>query len=215
MTAINSPFPPSHLPMLEARAVACARGERKLFSGLTFQVFAGECLHIRGENGVGKTSLLRLLTGLSLPESGEILWDAKSIKSDAESYHSKLLFLGHRDALKEDLTALENLLMYAAVDGVSLSDEEAFIALRRFGLKGREDLPVNCLSAGQKKRVLMARMLTRRAQIWVLDEPFNALDTHAVQELKELIVEHLALNGLVILTSHQNLDIPNLKALDL
>jgi len=215
MTAINSPFSQSHLPMLEARAVTCVRGERKLFSKVNFQVFTGECLHIRGENGVGKTSLLRLLTGLSMPESGEICSGGRSIKSEAEAFHNKLLFLGHRDALKEDLTALENLRMYAAIDGVELSNADAFIALRRFGLKGREDLPVNCLSAGQKKRVLMARMLTRHAQIWILDEPFNALDVHAAQELKELIVEHLTLNGLVVLTSHQHLDISNLKVLDL
>jgi heme exporter protein A len=123
--------------------------------------------------------------------------------------------LGHRDALKEDLSAIENLSMYAAIDGIALSEQDAFASLWRFGLKGREDLPVNYLSAGQKKRVLMARMLTRRAQVWILDEPFNALDTHAVGELQDLIVEHLQGNGLVVLTSHQPLAIPGLRVLDL
>ena len=215
MTAIKFSIPTSFAPMLEARGLTCVRGERELFSGLDLQVFAGQCLHIRGENGVGKTSLLRLLTGLASPESGEVLWNGQAIKKEASSYHANLLFLGHRDALKEDLSALENLRMYAAIDGIELSDQDAFTSLWRFGLKGREDLPVNCLSAGQKKRVLMARMLTRRAQVWILDEPFNALDTHAVQELQGLIAEHLEANGLVVLTSHQPLSIPDLRVLDL
>ena len=215
MTAINSSFPASSASVLEARALTCIRGERELFSGLDLQVFAGQCLHIRGENGVGKTSLLRLLTGLTSPESGEVLWSGHSIKEDASEYHNKLLFLGHRDALKEDLSAIENLRLYAAIDGITLSEQDAFASLWRFGLKGREDLPVNCLSAGQKKRVLMARMLTRGAQVWILDEPFNALDTHAVQELQDLIAEHLRGNGLVVLTSHQPLAIPGLRVLDL
>ena len=215
MTAINSSFPASSASVLEARALTCIRGERELFSGLDLQVFAGQCLHIRGENGVGKTSLLRLLTGLTSPESGEVLWSGHSIKEEASEYHNKLLFLGHRDALKEDLSAIENLRLYAAIDGITLSEQDAFASLWRFGLKGREDLPVNCLSAGQKKRVLMARMLMRGAQVWILDEPFNALDTHAVQELQDLIAEHLRGNGLVVLTSHQPLAIPGLRVLDL
>lgn len=215
MTAINSSFPASLAAALEARAISCVRGERELFSGLDLQVFPGQCLHIRGENGVGKTSLLRLLSGLASPESGEVLWNGHPIKKEASEYHGKLLFLGHRDALKEDLSAIENLRMYAAIDGIALSEQDAFSALWRFGLKGREDLPVNCLSAGQKKRVLMARMVTRRAQVWILDEPFNALDSCAVQELQSLIVEHLEGNGLALLTSHQPLAIPGLRVLDL
>ena len=215
MTAIKSSFPVTSAPALEARALTCIRGDRELFSDLNLQVFAGQCLHIRGENGVGKTSLLRLLTGLTSPESGEVLWSGHSIKKEESEYHSKLLFLGHRDALKEDLSAIENLRLYAAIDDVDLSEQDAFSSLWRFGLKGREDLPVNCLSAGQKKRVLMARMLTRRAQVWILDEPFNALDIHAVQELQELIAEHLQGNGLVVLTSHQPLLISGLRVLDL
>ena len=215
MTAINSSFPASSASVLEARALTCIRGERELFSGLDLQVFAGQCLHIRGENGVGKTSLLRLLTGLTSPESGEVLWSRHSIKEEASEYHNKLLFLGHRDALKEDLSAIENLRLYAAIDGITLSEQDAFASLWRFGLKGREDLPVNCLSAGQKKRVLMARMLMRGAQVWILDEPFNALDTHAVLELQGLIAEHLESGGLAVLTSHQPLAIPGLRVLDL
>jgi heme exporter protein A len=201
--------------VLQARALSCVRGERQLFSGLDLIVRAGECLHVRGENGVGKTSLLRLLTGLSKPESGEILWSQQAIATEPAQYHRELLFLGHRDALKEDLTALENLQMYAAIDDVALSQEQALSSLWRFGLRGREHLPVSCLSAGQKRRVLMARMFTRQARLWILDEPFNALDLNAVQALQTLIAEHLASGGLAVLTSHQNIDIPNMKVLEL
>jgi len=201
--------------VLQARALSCVRGERSLFSDLDLQVHAGECLHVRGENGVGKTSLLRLLTGLSKPESGEILWKQQAIHVESAQYHRDLLFLGHRDALKDDLTALENIQMYAAIDDVFLSQEQALSSLWRFGLRGREYLPVSCLSAGQKRRVLMARMATRQAKLWILDEPFNALDVNAIHALQDLITEHLGRGGLAVLTSHQNIDIPNMKVLEL
>ena len=202
-------------PALQARALTCIRGERKLFSGLDLDLGAGECLHIRGENGVGKTSLLRILTGLSKPEAGQVLWNQKAITSDPSIFHRDVLFLGHRDALKEELTALENLQMYAALDDVQLPLEKALGALARFGLRGRENLPVHCLSAGQKRRVLMARMLTRGAPLWILDEPFNALDVAAVTQLEQLIAEHLAAKGIVVLTSHQAVTLPKLRVLDL
>jgi len=215
MTDTFSPISSKSELVLQARELSCVRGERQLFSNLNLRVVSGNCLHVRGENGVGKTSLLRLLTGLSKPEVGQVLWDEQSIAIDPLSYHRELLFLGHRDALKEDLTALENLLMYAALDNMPLSTEKALSALWRFGLRGREHLPVNCLSAGQKRRVLMARMSTRGASLWILDEPFNALDINAVQELQNLMVEHLDQGGLVVFTSHQEVKLPNLQVLDL
>ena len=201
--------------VLEARGLSCVRGEKQLFSGLNLRLSAGACLHVRGENGVGKTSLLRLLTGLAKPDSGEVMWSNQNISKDSLSYHRDLLFLGHRDGLKEDLTALENLQTYAVLDALPLTQEKALAALWRFGLRGREHLPVNCLSAGQKRRVLMARMLTREAPLWILDEPFNALDIKAVHELKNLISEHLLHGGLVVMTSHQDVNIPNMQVLDL
>jgi heme exporter protein A len=201
--------------VLQVHALSCVRGERELFADLNLQVHAGECLHVRGENGVGKTSLLRLLTGLSKPESGEILWKGQAITLDPSQYHRDLLFLGHRDALKDDLTALENIQMYAAIDDIALTQEQALSSLWRFGLRGREHLPVSCLSAGQKRRVLMARIATRQAKLWILDEPFNALDINAVQALQTLIAQHQERGGLIVLTSHQNIDIPNVKVLEL
>jgi len=215
MTAYISTISSQPSLVLEARALSCVRGDKALFSGLSFQIAAGDCLHVRGENGVGKTTLLRILTGLSQPESGEVLWNQQALNSQSSAYHRDLLFLGHRDALKEELTALENLQMYAAIDDVELLLEDAMAALRRFGLRGRENLPIHCLSAGQKRRVLMARMLTRQARLWILDEPFNALDAKAVVELEGLIAEHLSAGGLLILTSHQAVNIANVKVLEL
>jgi heme exporter protein A len=159
--------------------------------------------------------LLRLLTGLSRPESGEVLWRHHAIAKDPGQYHKDLLFLGHRDALKEDLTALENIEMYAALDHVALTKAQALSTLWRFGLRGREDLPVQLLSAGQKRRVLMARMASRQAKLWILDEPFNTLDGNAVEDLQDLIAEHLGAGGLVVLTSHQDIQIPDVRILEL
>ena len=210
---------PPHLSLnpssLRANALTCVRGERTLFTGLDLEVSAGEWLHVRGENGIGKTSLLRLLSGLTKPAAGEIFWNEQLISADPSEYHRNLLFLGHRDSLKEDLTALENLSIATALDGIALTEDEILLALHRFGLRGREDLPVNCLSAGQKRRVLLARLLLRQAKLWILDEPFNALDVRAVEMLSELILEHIASGGMAIMTSHQEIPMPNGRVVQL
>ena len=210
---------PPHLSLnpssLRANALTCVRGERTLFTGLDLEVSAGEWLHVRGENGIGKTSLLRLLSGLTKPDAGEIFWNEQLISADPSEYHRNLLFLGHRDSLKEDLTALENLSIATALDGIAVTEDEILLALHRFGLRGREDLPVNCLSAGQKRRVLLARLLLRQAKLWILDEPFNALDVRAVEMLSELILEHIASGGMAIMTSHQEIPMPNGRVVQL
>ena len=210
---------PPHLSLnpssLRANALTCVRGERTLFTGLDLEVSAGEWLHVRGENGIGKTSLLRLLSGLTKPAAGEIFWNEQLISADPSEYHRNLLFLGHRDSLKEDLTALENLSIATALDGIAVTEDKILLALHRFGLRGREDLPVNCLSAGQKRRVLLARLLLRQAKLWILDEPFNALDVRAVEMLSELILEHIASGGMAIMTSHQEIPMPNGRVVQL
>ena len=217
MTTHNSE--PTNLSLnpssLRANALTCVRGERTLFTGLDLEVSAGEWLHVRGENGIGKTSLLRLLSGLTKPAAGEIFWNEQLISADPSEYHRNLLFLGHRDSLKEDLTALENLSIATVLDGIALTEDEILLALHRFGLRGREDLPVNCLSAGQKRRVLLARLLLRQAKLWILDEPFNALDVRAVEMLSELILEHIASGGMAIMTSHQEIPMPNGRVVQL
>jgi len=202
-------------PMLSTHGLTCVRGERRLFAGLDFAVSPGEWLHVRGENGAGKTSLLRLLAGLAQPAEGEIRWDGEPIRQLAEDYRRHLLFLGHHGAVKEELTALENLQFSAALDGAELPEREAIAALHRFGLKGREELPVRFLSAGQKRRVLLARLVTRKARLWVLDEPFTALDVKAVDMLAALIGEHLADGGMAVLTSHQAMPIAGGRELQL
>ena len=217
MTTHNSEPPNLSLnpSSLRANALTCVRGERTLFTGLDLEVSAGEWLHVRGENGIGKTSLLRLLSGLTKPAAGEIFWNEQLISADPSEYHRNLLFLGHRDSLKEDLTALENLSIATALDGIVVTEDEILLALHRFGLRGREDLPVNCLSAGQKRRVLLARLLLRQAKLWILDEPFNALDVSAVEMLSKLILEHIASGGMAIMTSHQEIPMPNGRVVQL
>ncbi|MDX9995198.1 MAG: cytochrome c biogenesis heme-transporting ATPase CcmA [Rhodocyclaceae bacterium] len=197
--------------MLSATALSCIRGERRLFSGLDLDVGPGEWLHVQGENGAGKTSLLRILASLSPPAEGEIRWRGEPIASLAEDYRRELLFLGHHGAVKEELTPYENLILAARLDGTELNEVEALKALARFGLRGREDLAVRFLSAGQKRRVLLARLAVRKATLWILDEPFTALDVKAVEMLSGLIVEHVTQGGIAILTSHQAIPLPNGK----
>jgi heme exporter protein A len=201
------------MDLLKVQNLTCVRGERTLFKDLSFQVNAGELLYVRGENGVGKTSLLRLLVGLAKPLAGEIKWGGMPTEKCPEVFRKDTLYLGHHGALKGELSALENLKFSAAIDGLQLQETEALSALAMFGLKGRERLPVEWLSAGQKRRVLLARLTLRKARLWILDEPLNALDVKATQFLLGMIRDHLQQQGAVIITSHQAFDLPNVKEL--
>ena len=201
--------------MLTATGLSCVRGERRLFAGLDLAVGPGEWLHVQGENGAGKTSLLRILATLSPPAEGEVRWQGEPVTVLAEDYRRAMLFLGHHGAVKEDLTPLENLRLAAQLDGAALDEVTALAALVRFGLRGREDLAVRFLSAGQKRRVLLARLAVRKAALWILDEPFTALDVKAVDMLSGLIEGHLANGGMAILTSHQSMPLPNGRVLQL
>ncbi len=201
--------------MLSAQSLSCIRGERPLFEGVGFDVGAGDLVHVRGANGSGKTSLLRMLAGLALPAAGDVLWNGVSIASEPAAYHRELLYLGHLPAIKDDLSGAENLQLASELDGDSLGEDAARAALMRFGLAGREDLPARVLSAGQKRRVLLARLLTRRARLWVLDEPFTALDVKAVDMLGALVTEHLAQGGSAVVTSHQPLPMADARIVQL
>ncbi len=185
--------------------LSCSRGDKRLFSGVSFTLQPGQWLHLEGDNGVGKTSLLRLVCGLSALEEGEISWNNQSVVKNPESFRADLAYLGHQLALKEDLTPLENLQADAAVSGRVLSGSDALKALAQLGLRGRENLPVRVLSQGQKRRTALARLLVSTAKLWVLDEPFVALDTAAQHVLSDVINQHLANQGMVLLTSHQAL----------
>jgi heme exporter protein A len=199
--------------MLSVSGLSCARGERTLFADVAFTLGKREWLHVQGANGSGKTTLMRALVGLSPQETGEIRWCDEPAPS--VEFRRDLIYLGHHAAVKEELTPLENLRLAASLDGIALNERDALAALIRLGLRGREELPVRVLSAGQKRRVLLARLLTRPAKLWVLDEAFNALDVAAVQLLGTLIGEHLSAGGMAVLTSHQPLPVPGGKVLTL
>ena len=189
--------------MLEVADLACQRGDRLLFSGLSFSLEAGTLLHVRGHNGSGKTTLLRTLCGLLTPDAGDIFWNGEQVRRLGEDFHRDTLYFGHLNGIKSDLTAIENLRVAAILDGDQVSEDDILDALEEMGLAGFEDLPTKVLSQGQKKRVALARLLLSRAPLWILDEPFTALDVDAVDRLQLLIAEHVAKDGLVILTTHQ------------
>lgn len=198
--------------MLEGKDLSCVRGERTLFSHRDFTLRAGELLQVQGANGAGKTSLLRMLCGLTPTAEGEIRWGGAEIGELGEAYRADLLYLGHHNAIQESLTARENLQATAALAGVAINDDEAGGALRRMGLRGREDLPARFLSQGQKRRVALARLMWSQAPLWVLDEPFVALDAAALSLLAETIAGHLGHGGLAVLTSHQEVAIAGIPA---
>ena len=189
--------------MFSVSNLCCSRGEKRLFSGVSFSLKDGEYLHLEGDNGVGKTSLLRLACGLSPLEEGEIYWQGQPVAQNNDEFRSNLAYLGHHLALKEDLTPLENLLSHAAVAGRQLPISQAKAALAQLGLRGREHLPVRVLSQGQKRRTALARLVVSTAKLWILDEPFVALDPAAQHALAEVVNAHLARKGMVLLTSHQ------------
>ena len=193
--------------MLTAQGLACVRGDRLLFKGLGVTLEAGSLLYVLGENGSGKSSLLRMLCGLLMPEQGEILWAGKSIKNHAEQYLPNLKYLGHLNGLKEDLTALENLQMGARIAGQAVTAAAALSALSAIGIARCANLPVRVLSQGQKRRVALAALWLSRSPLWILDEPFAALDVAATEVLAARISEHLAAGGMTFLTTHQDVPI--------
>ncbi|ESQ14702.1 MAG TPA: cytochrome c biogenesis heme-transporting ATPase CcmA [Chromatiaceae bacterium] len=189
--------------MLEVAALACRRGDRRLFVDLSFTLEPQTLLHVRGRNGSGKTTLLRVLCGLLRPDLGTIRWRGQDIDQLAEDYRRDLLYFGHLNGIKGDLTGLENLRIAAVLDQDPVDNREIFQALHRIGLDGFEDLPTRMLSQGQKKRVALARLMLSKAPLWILDEPFTALDTDAVELLQQLIADRVAAGGAVVLTTHQ------------
>ncbi|MEO8410334.1 MAG: cytochrome c biogenesis heme-transporting ATPase CcmA [Propionivibrio sp.] len=189
--------------MLEAFHLDCVRGEHLLFADVGFRLEEGELLTLQGHNGSGKTSLLRILCGLAPPAAGDIAWRGTPIGQLGADYRRTLCYLGHPNAIKEELTPLENLLASARLADAALDENGALEALAMLGLAGRTDLACRYLSQGQKRRVALARLVHERRALWLLDEPFVALDGAAVDLIAGLIAAHLQRGGLAVLTTHQ------------
>ena len=198
--------------MLEVVDLVGVRGERRLFQDLSFALTAGELLYVHGPNGSGKTTLLRTLCGLAMPEAGEIRWKGQNIRRLGEEFHREMAYVGHLNGVKDELTAFENLRVVGQLAGVTASEERALEALRRLELTACAELPGKVLSQGQKRRVALARLLLAPMVLWIMDEPFNALDVKAVGMVQNMLSEHLDKGGMVVLTTHQEVEIINHRA---
>jgi heme exporter protein A len=194
--------------MLEINKLECVRGERRLFSDLNFAAVPRTLLEVRGPNGSGKTSLLRTLCGLLPPAAGTIHWCGDDIVTDGDEYRAHLAYLGHLSGVKDELTGPENLRLTAAASGLPASREQIDAALHKLGVQNFHHLPCKALSQGQRRRVALARLCLSAARtLWILDEPFTALDTAALALVQSLIEEHLERGGIVVLTTHQEVAI--------
>jgi heme exporter protein A len=190
--------------MLQAIDLECSRGFRTLFSALSFEALGGELLHVAGANGSGKTSLLRILCGLLEPDSGEVRWKGTAARALGETYRRELVYVGHANGVKDDLTPSENLRVACTFCGISAAAAAIDAALDAFALGRYRDAPVKTLSQGQRRRVALARLaLAADHALWLLDEPWNALDEAAAAYVQHLIDAHLTRGGVVVMTSHQ------------
>lgn len=193
--------------------LACLRGERAVFADLAFEVAGGGALVLEGPNGSGKSSLLRILAGLLAPALGRVCWQGADIRSDREAHRARLHYVGHHDAVKPVLTATENLRAWAHLRG-PVDREKVAAAIDRLGLTRVAEAPGRWLSAGQKRRLGLARLLAAPAPLWLLDEPTVALDVSAVTVLEEMMHDHRAQGGLVIAATHTPLDLPQARHLN-
>lgn len=199
--------------MLEATQIACVRGSRRLFDALSFRLEAKQALRIRGDNGAGKTSLLRIVAGLAPAEQGDVRWDGRRIRELGEDYRRALVFLGHANGLKEDLNPAENLRHSLALAGIAVRDAEVREELADQGLAAVARLPVRLLSQGQKRRAAIAGLAFCGSRpLWLLDEPFAALDTAAVDALAMRLSVHLERGGMLLYTTHQDVGLPGAAA---
>lgn len=201
---------------LQAHQLACTRGERQLFRDLNFDVKDGEALWVAGTNGSGKTSLLRMLCGLSLPAEGSVNWNGENVRAIRDEFNSKLIYIGHASGVKDDLLAWESIAITSTLGGKPIGPEDACDALQKMGLAHVAELPVRVLSQGQRKRVALARLqLNLNAPLWILDEPFTALDQRSIADLCVTLNAHLARGGMVIYTTHQEVTLTARRAMRL
>lgn len=198
------PFPVlTGQPLLEGRALCCIRQDRVLFEQQSLTVHAGELLQVAGKNGAGKSSLLRILAGLAQPDDGAVYYRQQTLPQAGADYAADLCYIGHQSGIHEQLTALENISFWRTASGVAAADDFALLA--QLGLAGLEDIPCRMLSAGQQRRVALARLWFVKRQLWILDEPFTALDQSAISMLQQHFLQHLQSGGAIVLTTHQAL----------
>lgn len=194
--------------LLQVLGLAGERGERGLFSQLDINLAPGSVTWLRGRNGRGKTSLLRMLAGLSSLQAGEVRIAGQSHRQGGPAWRGLWVYIGHQNALKDDLSAAEALRFLAQAHGVPVNDAQLAAALRAMGVLQRQHAAVRTLSQGQKRRVALARLLLSSASpLWLLDEPFDALDADGITALNTVLAEHAARGGCVLLTSHQALSL--------
>jgi heme exporter protein A len=193
--------------------LSCMRGERLVFSGLDFTVKPGSVLVLSGNNGSGKTSLLRVMAGLTHPIAGELAWHDGSVADNPERHHNRINFVGHLNAVKAVLSVYENLKIWASLNGGT--NKTISVALKKMGLEGLENTPGQYLSAGQKRRLSLARLVASHTKLWLLDEPTIALDPASVEALRDLITEHRNSGGMTIIANNVDLKIKDTTELNL
>ncbi|MCK4709596.1 MAG: cytochrome c biogenesis heme-transporting ATPase CcmA [Gammaproteobacteria bacterium] len=190
--------------LLQTTDLTCVKDDRILFEDLNLSLTAGQILLVEGKNGSGKTSLLRILTGLNLPESGNVLWQGQPISEVGPDYYEQINYVGHHDGIKRDLTCLENLRLVQAMGKplpIDLDDALDKVNLYRFG-----DNYVATLSAGQKRRLALARLVVTEAKLWIMDEPFTSLDKASMAMFQLMFEQHLANGGIIVMTSHHDIE---------
>ena len=202
--------------LLSTENLECTRDDRLLFNGLAFDLGAGEVLQIEGPNGSGKTSLLRILSGLRRADEGAVKWQGVEIQHAREDYYSSMVYIGHLPCIKNDLTTLENIRVLLDTRSQSVTSAKVEEALASVGLAGFEDVAGKALSSGQRRRVLLAFQLLAEAKLWILDEPLTALDVKGVDLVESMILEHRQNGGSVIFTTHHGMQLPcEMKSVDL
>jgi heme exporter protein A len=201
----SAPMQNDDTPIFEVRGLECVRHDIILFQDISFSLQAGDLYQVDGENGTGKTSIIRILAGLIQPTAGEVLWRGKEISECLYDYQCEFTYIGHLSGIKDALTPVENLKVVEALTGTEKNDLSRI--LERVGLLGLDDIPVNSLSAGQKRRVALARLIITNTSLWLLDEPFTSLDPAGKILIEQMIVDHCAAGGIVIFATHQPMEI--------